>query len=55
MIADLLPTLIVFKSPQERSALPIPINFDVNIHATKKQPWCKEVNIFDAKNDCYHL
>ena len=30
-MADILPYLIIFKSPQEFSAAPIPRNFDVNL------------------------
>ena len=34
-MADVLPDLIVFTSPQERSAAPITRTFDVTLHATK--------------------
>ena len=36
-IVDLLPDLIVFTSPQERSAAPIPRTFDMTLHATKQR------------------
>ena len=35
LIEDLLPYLVVFNSPQERSTVPITRTFDMNLHAKK--------------------
>ena len=46
MIAYILPYLIVFTSPQEFSAVTIPRNFDVNLHATKLRTLVQESEYF---------
>ena len=55
LIADLLKYLFVFTSTKEKSNEPITRTCDVNLHDKNQGPWCKEVNIFDATNDCYHI
>ena len=44
--ADLFPDLIVFTSPHERSAAPIPSTFDVTLHATNPRTFVKGSEYF---------
>ena len=45
-MADIFPYLIVFTSPQERSAAPTPRTFDVTLHATKPRTLVKGSEYF---------